>query len=146
MSEWNSDNTAFDMSDDSTFEKAVSAYPVKTIDGTDFINVCSSVDVYQKKGKNIFFDEDVQIALFRDGDSLFAVSNICPHQYAAVICDGLLEEKTVTCPLHGWIYSLESGKALGGNASLKTYRILELEGLIWLEKPKRSKPLWLENF
>ena len=74
------------------------------------------------------------------------VSNICPHQYAAVICNGFLEEKTVTCPLHGWIYSLESGKALGSNARLLTYHIFEDEGLVWLEQPKKTRPLWLENF
>ena len=70
----------------------------------------------------------------------------CPHQYAAVICNGFLEEKTVTCPLHGWIYSLESGKALGSNARLLTYHIFEDEGLVWLEQPKKTRPLWLENF
>ena len=93
-----------------------------------------------------YFDEDVQIAVFRDNHQLFAVSNICPHQYAAVICNGFLEEKTVTCPLHGWIYSLESGKALGSNARLLTYHIFEDEGLVWLEQPKKTRPLWLENF
>lgn len=54
--------------------------------------------------------------------------------------------KTVTCPLHGWIYSLESGKALGSNARLLTYHIFEDEGLVWLEQPKKTRPLWLENF
>jgi nitrite reductase (NADH) small subunit len=63
-----------------------------------------------------------------------------------VICDGLIEEETVTCPLHGWIYSLDSGKALGSNARLKTYRVFEQEGNVWLEKPQKQTPLWLQNF
>ena len=81
-----------------------------------------------------------------EGREYHAVSNICPHQYAAVICDGLIEEGTVTCPLHGWIYSLDSGKALGSNARLKTYHVFELDGSIWLEKPEKLTPLWLRNF
>jgi nitrite reductase/ring-hydroxylating ferredoxin subunit len=111
-----------------------------------YIQLCKSGDIFPQKGKNFYFDEDVQIAVFRDNHQLFAVSNICPHQYAAVICNGFLEEKTVTCPLHGWIYSLESGKALGSNARLLTYHIFEDEGLVWLEQPKKTRPLWLENF
>jgi len=48
--------------------------------------------------------------------------------------------------LHGWIYSLDNGKALGSNARLKTYSVFEKGGYIWLEKPERITPLWLKNF
>ena len=77
-----------------------------------------------------------------DGDSF----HISQHMSLQNKCNGFLEEKTVTCPLHGWIYSLESGKALGSNAQLTTYHIFEDEGLVWLEQPKKTRPLWLENF
>lgn len=132
--------------EDSRFQQSIESYQEEVFDGKPFLRICSSNDVFQKKGKNVVFDEDVQIALIRDGSSLFAVSNICPHQYAPVICDGLIEEGTVTCPLHGWIYSLDNGKALGSNARLKTYAVFEKDGYIWLEKPERITPLWLNNF
>lgn len=133
-------------SESSAFDKAIQSYECKEFDGKEYLRICSSQDIFQKKGKNIYFDEDVQIAMFRDGEMLYAVSNICPHQYAAVICDGLLEEGTVTCPLHGWIYSLDSGKALGSNARLKTYHVFEIDNAVWLEKPEKQTPLWLRNF
>jgi nitrite reductase/ring-hydroxylating ferredoxin subunit len=137
---------AYDNEDISEFEQSIGIYQKAVFLDKQYIQLCKSVDIFPQKGKNFYFDEDVQIAVFRDNHQLFAVSNICPHQYAAVICNGFLEEKTVTCPLHGWIYSLESGKALGSNARLLTYHIFEDEGLVWLEQPKKTRPLWLENF
>ncbi len=133
-------------SESSAFDLAIASFECKEFDGKEYLRISSSDDIFQKKGKNFYFDEDVQIAIFRDGDSLYAVSNICPHQYAAVICDGLYEEGTVTCPLHGWIYSLDSGKALGSNARLKTYHVFESDNAVWLEKPEKQTPLWLRNF
>lgn len=137
---------AYDNEDISEFEQSIAAYQKAVFQEKSYIQLCKSDDIFPQKGKNFYFDEDVQIAVFRENLQLFAVSNICPHQYAAVICNGFLEEKTVTCPLHGWIYSLESGKALGSNARLTTYHIFEVEGLVWLEQPKKTRPLWLDNF
>lgn len=137
---------AYDNEDNFEFEQSIATYQKAIFHDKQYIQLCQSGDIFPQKGKNFYFDEDVQIAVFRDNHELFAVSNICPHQYAAVICNGFLEEKTVTCPLHGWIYSLESGKALGSNARLLTYHIFEDEGLVWLEQPKKTRPLWLENF
>lgn len=133
-------------SEASSFEKAIASFECMSFEGREYLRICSSNEVFHKKGRNVFFDEDVQIAIIRDGNELYAVSNICPHQYAAVICDGLIEEGTVTCPLHGWIYSLDSGKALGSNARLKTYHVFEWNDGIWLEKPVQLTPLWLRNF
>ena len=137
---------AYDNEDNIEFEQSIGIYQKAVFHDKQYIQLCKSGDIFPQKGKNFYFDEDVQIAVFRDNHQLFAVSNICPHQYSAVICNGFLEEKTVTCPLHGWIYSLESGKALGSNARLLTYHIFEDEGLVWLEQPKKTRPLWLENF
>ncbi len=128
------------------FERSIASFDEIMINDKAYLRICKSDEVYQKKGKNIYFDEDVQVALIREGAKLYAVSNICPHQYAALICDGLVEEGTVTCPLHGWIYSLDSGMALGSNARLKTYSILEIDGYVMLEKPEKNTPLWLRNF
>jgi NAD(P)H-dependent nitrite reductase small subunit len=110
-----------------------------------FVLACRSDELYERKAKNIYFEEELQVAIFRIDGKLFAVSNICPHQHAAVICEGFIEELTVTCPLHGWIYSLENGKALGSHARLKTYEIFESNDEILLEKPILSMPKWMEN-
>ena len=100
-------------------------FPEIVHNDTIFVVVCQSNELRERKSKNIYFEEELQIAIFRIEGQLYAVSNICPHQHAAVICEGFIEELTVTCPLHGWIYSLENGKALGSHARLKTYEIFE---------------------
>lgn len=120
-------------------------FPEIEKDNKTFVLVCNSDELREYKSKNIFFDEELQVAIFRIKEKLYAVSNICPHQHAAVICEGFIEELTVTCPLHGWIYSLESGKALGSHAKLKTYEVFEENNTIFLEKPVQKMPKWMEN-
>jgi nitrite reductase (NADH) small subunit len=133
-------------SEEDEFALNINRYPSLEIQGIEYIDLCASKDLSIRKGTNFYFDKDIQVAVFHSNGLWYAVSNICPHQYAAVLCDGLLEEDTITCPLHGWIYSLETGKALGSNARLKTYQILESNGRIYLEKPRRKRALWLDNF
>ncbi len=113
--------------------------------GKTFVIACRSIELHERKPKNIFFDDELQVAIFRIDGALYAVSNICPHQHAAVICEGFIEELTVTCPLHGWIYSLENGKALGSHARLKTYQVFEENGEVFLEKPVNTMPKWMES-
>jgi NAD(P)H-dependent nitrite reductase small subunit len=122
-------------------------FPEMERDGTTYLQVCKSDELFKNRGKNIFFDYEVQVAIFRVvGEKLYAVSNICPHQHAPVISEGYIDEDmTVTCPLHGWIYSIETGRALGGHTKLKTYKVFEEDNLVWLEKPKPEIPKWAQN-
>jgi nitrite reductase (NADH) small subunit/3-phenylpropionate/trans-cinnamate dioxygenase ferredoxin subunit len=54
---------------------------------------------------------DRMIALFLKDGSYFAIDDECPHQ-GAPLCDGFVEDKTVTCAWHGWRFSLEDGRWL----------------------------------
>ncbi|MDB5035707.1 MAG: hcaC [Chlorobi bacterium] len=111
-------------------------------DGKEFIRACSVREVPRRQGKNIYFDEETQVAIFMIADALYAVNNICPHQHAPVIAEGFIEDCTVTCPLHGWIYDLETGKAIGGHGRLKTYEIYLDGESVMLEKPEPVEPTW----
>lgn len=122
-----------------------SEFPEIEREDKTYVLACRSDELYERKAKNIFFEEELQVAIFRIDGKLYAVSNICPHQHAAVICEGFIEELTVTCPLHGWIYSLENGKALGSHARLKTYEVFEENGDVFLEKPVNRMPKWMES-
>ena len=53
-----------------------------------------------------------------------------------------IEDCTITCPLHGWIYDLKTGKALGGNGRLKTYQVYRDGDDVMLEKPEPVEPTW----
>ncbi|MCK0095083.1 nitrite reductase small subunit NirD [Yoonia sp. F2084L] len=53
------------------------------------------------------------VAVFRTGaDEVFALDNACPHK-AGPLAEGIVHGKSVTCPLHNWIISLETGEAQG---------------------------------
>ena len=51
------------------------------------------------------------IAVILDAGVYYAIDDHCPHQ-GAPLCDGLVEDRTVTCTWHGWRFSLEDGRWL----------------------------------
>jgi DMSO/TMAO reductase YedYZ heme-binding membrane subunit/nitrite reductase/ring-hydroxylating ferredoxin subunit len=51
-----------------------------------------------------------RIAVFRDGDRIGALTNLCAHQ-GGPIGDGCIIDGLVTCPWHGFQYRLEDGCA-----------------------------------
>ncbi len=109
----------------------------------EYIRVCALKEIPLRRGKEVVFDEDTQVAIFNIKDHLYAVSNICPHQHAPVIADGFIEDCTITCPLHGWVYDLETGRAIGGTGKLKTYDIYLDGENVMLEKPEPEEPTWM---
>jgi Ferredoxin subunits of nitrite reductase and ring-hydroxylating dioxygenases len=44
--------------------------------------------------------------------NFFALANKCPH-LGGSLCDGLLSETTIKCPVHGAEFELATGKAVG---------------------------------
>ena len=56
-----------------------------------------------------------KIAVFRTGDDrVFAIEDHCPHK-GGPLSQGIVHGTSVTCPLHNWVISLETGKALGAD-------------------------------
>ena len=52
--------------------------------------------------------EGRELALFRRGDRVFALDNVCPHRGAA-LAFGDVREGVVFCPLHAWPFALSDG-------------------------------------
>ena len=56
------------------------------------------------------------VAVFRTGAAqVFAASNACPHK-GGPLSEGIVHGTRVTCPLHNWVFDLETGTALGEEA------------------------------
>jgi len=73
------------------------------------------------------------IALFRTGEEeIFAASNTCPHK-AGPLADGIVHDQKVTCPLHNWVFDLNTGEAVGEDARIATYPVRIEEGRILLD-------------
>jgi nitrite reductase/ring-hydroxylating ferredoxin subunit len=71
--------------------------------------------------------EGREIVFFRTGAEIFAVENLCPHQHYSVFHQSILNEYTITCPMHGWGFDVRTGKNITGNGQLKVFEI-RLEG------------------
>ena len=53
------------------------------------------------------------VAVFRTHeDRVFALDDRCPHK-GGPLSDGIVHGHAVTCPLHSWVISLETGMAQG---------------------------------
>lgn len=56
-----------------------------------------------------------RIAVFRTADEeVFAIDDRCPHK-GGPLSQGIVHGRAVTCPLHNWAISLETGQALGAD-------------------------------
>ncbi len=92
------------------------------IEENEFKKVCKLSDLKEKIGQRFFID-DVDVALFKVENEVFAVSNMCLHQKAAIIYDGFVEDGFVTCPAHGWQFELKTGRVPSGIKGLDKYEV-----------------------
>ena len=52
--------------------------------------------------------------------AIYAIEDHCPHK-GGPLTQGIVHGASVTCPLHNWVISLETGKALvADEGSVKT--------------------------
>ena len=71
------------------------------------------------------------IAVFRTmEDQVFALENRCAHR-GGPLSEGIVHGASVTCPLHNWVFDLETGKALGADeGEVRTYPVEVVDGRI----------------
>ena len=60
------------------------------------------------------------LAVFNVGGKFFVIDNTCTHRHGS-LCEGELDGKIVTCPLHGHQFEVTSGQAQGGDPNVKSY-------------------------
>ena len=78
---------------------------------------------------------DLHLALFAVNGKFYAVENNCPHQHFEVLHQGNLEGCTITCPMHGRTYDLETGKCLNGAGKLRKLELKMIGNEVWVKKP-----------
>ncbi|MDH4069978.1 MAG: Rieske 2Fe-2S domain-containing protein [Ignavibacteria bacterium] len=72
--------------------------------------------------------DDEEIALWHLGDGRFcAIRNSCPHQHFSKLHEGTLEGEMLSCPMHGWTFSLVDGSEKEGRGKAKVYPV-QVEG------------------
>ncbi len=103
----------------------------------DYQKVCEVSQLEENRGRRFLVD-DVEVALFLVEGEIFAVSNICPHQKAAKIYDGFIEDKKIVCPLHGWAFSLKNGRRDNGSGGLDCFDVKIVEGNVFVKVFKKE--------
>ncbi|MCA0919397.1 nitrite reductase small subunit NirD [Pseudooceanicola nanhaiensis] len=74
-----------------------------------------TIDDIPAQGARCVKNGETTIAVFRTADDrIFALEDKCPHRNGP-LSQGIVHDGCVTCPLHNWVISLETGTAQGAD-------------------------------
>ena len=74
-----------------------------------------TIDDIPQRGARCVATPQGEIGIFRTmDDRIFALRDHCPHK-GGPLSQGIVHGTAVTCPLHNWVISLETGKAIGAD-------------------------------
>ena len=73
-----------------------------------------------------------RIAVFRTPEGFRAIDHACPHA-GGPLADGIVADRCVTCPLHGWRFDLDTGRAVNADAAVEVHAVVERDGELFLE-------------
>jgi len=77
----------------------------------------------------------LRLALFNDRGRWFATDDACPHQGASLAA-GTLHEGRVICPLHAWVFDLETGRCPhDSHDPVAVYRVRAVGETVEVELP-----------
>jgi len=80
-----------------------------------------------RQGARCVKNGDMSIAVFRTSqDQVFALEDKCPHKNGP-LSQGIVHDGCVTCPLHNWVISLETGAAQGADVGQTTTFEIKIE-------------------
>ncbi|PHR94035.1 MAG: nitrite reductase (NAD(P)H) small subunit [Robiginitomaculum sp.] len=103
---------------------------------SDWYEVCGLNDI-PLRGSRIVKTERGCVALFRTADNdVFALDDKCPHKQGP-LSQGIVHDRSVTCPLHGWVFSLETGEAQGADTGkVRTMPVRVVDGSVHIQLEK----------
>lgn len=98
--------------------------------------VCTSSEIQIGKSKSFSIktneEKNMEIAVFNIDGIFYAISNICVHK-GGPLSKGFLDRDIVTCPWHGWKYSVKDGKSPHeGGDSVDSYDVKEIGNKIYV--------------
>lgn len=90
---------------------------------SDWIEIGKLSDIPQR-GARCVKTPIGRIAVFRTAtDHVYAIEDRCAHK-GGPLSQGIVHGAEVTCPLHNWVFSLETGIALGADeGAVRTFAL-----------------------
>ena len=91
-----------------------------------------ALDIPDQRARIVTPEAGERIAVFRDGDKIYAVSNVCRHQ-GGPLGEGRIVDGCVTCPWHGFQYRPGDGRAPDPyDERIATYRTRVVAGVAYV--------------
>lgn len=92
-----------------------------------------ALDEIPRRGARCVTTPQGRIGIFRTADDrVYAIEDRCPHR-GGPLSQGMVHGASVSCPLHNWVFSLETGQAQGADeGAVKTLPVRLVEGRISL--------------
>lgn len=99
----------------------------------NWIDIAALDDIPQR-GARVVKTRQGCVAIFRTiDDRVYAIDDTCPHKNGP-LSEGIVHGASVTCPLHNWVFSLETGLAQGADqGQVNTYEVRVDGGRILLD-------------
>lgn len=100
---------------------------------TIFVDI-GSLDDIPRQGARVVKTAKGCVAVFRTADDrVFALDDRCPHK-GGPLSEGIVHGTSVTCPLHNWVFDLNSGQAQGADeGGVRTYPVTLRQGRILID-------------
>ncbi len=93
----------------------------------DWVPIGSITEIPRQGARCVKWGE-MTVAIFRTvEDQVFALEDKCPHKNGP-LSQGIVHDGCVTCPLHNWVISLETGEAQGADEGTTRKFPVKLDG------------------
>jgi len=93
---------------------------MKELDTHEWIRVASVSEIPTEGLGHAVKVEGIGIAIFRSGNLLYAIEDLCPH-LGFPLSEGIMQSGQVICGWHGWHIRLEDGACGRERARTKVF-------------------------
>lgn len=77
---------------------------------------------------------DHAIAVYRIGDEVYAIGDVCPHQKNVRLSEGFFDGSTIECPRHQSCFDVRTGKVISPPArqDVRRYPVMIQGGKVFI--------------
>lgn len=99
-----------------------------------------ALDDIPRQGARLVRTDQGCVAVFRTADdAVYALDDRCPHK-GGPLSEGIVHGAQVTCPLHSWVFDLNTGLAQGADdGRVTTHAIRVQAGRLLLDATHLSR-------
>ncbi len=110
---------------------------IKTEEKEGWLKVCDVTGIEENRAK-IFTVKNERVAVFKYGQKLSAIHNVCKHQ-GGPLGEGKIIDGCITCPWHGYQYLPHNGQSPPPfTEKVATYKVKLIESIVYIN-PKAYK-------